>query len=313
MIFSLLPAVYFGWGLGSNDAANIFGPPVTSGLIKYKKAIILAAIFVLLGALLEGSKCFSVLGRITSLDFKTAFVATFSAAIVLHLMTTVGFPISASQAIIGAIIGIGLLKGNPINYGSLIKVILCWIVSPLGAAIIAIFLFNSLAYFYKRRVKNLSRFDSVIKISCVIAVCYGAYNLGANNVANIAGTFVASGILSPFLATLIGGISIGLGILTYSKRVMFTVGKKIAPLDPFSAFIAILAEALTLHIFTQIGVPVSSSHVIVGAITGIGLARGARMVNRLALFLILGSWIATLLLTALFSYGLGHLVLYIFP
>jgi PiT family inorganic phosphate transporter len=95
------------------------------------------------------------------------------------------------------------------------------------------------------------------------------------------------------MAALIGGFSIALGALTYSKKVMETVGKGIVPLDPFSALIAVLAEALTLHLFTQIGVPVSSSQAIVGAVVGVGLVGDVQTVSVKMLAKIGMGWIMT--------------------
>jgi len=83
------------------------------------------------------------------------------------------------------------------------------------------------------------------------------------------------------------------GVLTYSKKVMMTVGKGIAPLDPFSALIVVLATAFTLHVFTQIGVPVSSSQAIVGAVVGVGLVGDLRTVSSKMLAKIAVSWILT--------------------
>ena len=146
------------------------------------------------------------------------------------------------------------------------------------------------------------------KVSCCIICCYAAYNLGANNVANTTGPFVAAGILSPSLATFIGGMSISLGVLTYGKNVIFTVGKRIAPLDPFSGLVALLSTAVTLHLFTQLGVPISSSQAVVGAVAGVGVARGARTLNKTTLFLIFVSWILTVLLSLGLAYVIGFLL-----
>ena len=307
-MLGILPGVYLGWGLGGNGAANVFGPPVTSGLISYRRAVVLAAIFILLGAVLEGRNCFATVGGITALNLKSAFIATLAAAIIVNLMSWLGFPVSTSHAIIGSIVGIGLLNHVAISFHKLTLVIVCWFFTPLGAAIISYFLFIILSYFYRRKVKNIQLVDSVAKVSCCIICCYAAYNLGANNVANTTGPFVAAGILSPFLGTFIGGMSISLGVLTYGKNVIFTVGKRITPMDPFSGLVALLSTAVTLHLFTQLGVPVSSSQAVVGAVAGVGLARGARTLSKRTLFLIFVSWILTVLLSLGLAYVIGFLL-----
>ena len=113
---------------------------------------------------------------------------------------------------------------------------------------------------------------------------------------------MGAGILSAGMASLIGGLSIASGVLSYSKKVMMTVGKGIAPLDPLSGVVAVIAEALTLHIFTQIGVPVSSSQAIVGAVVGVGLVGDVRTVSRKMLVRIAVGWLLTPIAAGVLTY-----------
>ncbi|RKX97181.1 MAG: inorganic phosphate transporter, partial [Spirochaetes bacterium] len=122
---------------------------------------------------------------------------------------------------------------------------------------------------------------------------YGAYTLGANNVANSVGVFVKAGMVSSTTAAIIGGLSIGLGVLTFSKRVMMTVGKKITNLSDFAALIAVLGQDLTVHIFTWVGVPVSTSQAIVGAVMGVGFVRSSKSLNLKVLANIGLGWLST--------------------
>ena len=308
MNFELLPSLYLGWSLGSNHAANVFGPQVNSGIIRYRNAIILAAAFIIVGALLEGEKCFSTIGGISVLTSTTAIISTLAAALIVTLMSYLGLPISTTQAIVGSIIGISLLERNPINYAKLTKVLLCWILTPVGAVLIAFVLYNLLAVIWQKRTRNLINFNFMVRTLSILIGCYAAYGLGANNVANVTGTFVGANLISTFWATIIGAFSISAGVLTYSRNVMYTVGKKITPLDPFSALIVVLAEAITLHSFAQIGIPVSSSQAVVGAVVGVGLVKGMRMINRTTLVFILLGWVLTLLGSAIAAYMLGWMI-----
>ena len=97
-------------------------------------------------------------------------------------------------------------------------------------------------------------------------------------------------MLSPFMACLIGSLAIALGVVSYSKNVMMTVGKNLVKLDAYTAFIAILAEAATVHAYAMIGVPVSTSQAIVGAVLGIGLLKGVRTIDKGTLWRILFGW-----------------------
>jgi PiT family inorganic phosphate transporter len=154
------------------------------------------------------------------------------------------------------------------------------------------------------KIRSFITFALVMKLGVIVVGCYGAYTLGANNVANVTGAFVGAGLLGPSGGAIIGGAFIALGALTYSKGVMMSVGKKIFPLGSFSAFIAVLASALTLHFFTQLRVPVSNSQAIVGSIAGIGFLRGTKAIDKRMLFRIFTGWVATPLLAAGLSFTL---------
>jgi len=88
-------------------------------------------------------------------------------------------------------------------------------------------------------------------------------------------------------------LSIASGVLTYSRRVMETVGAKLVRLDLFSALKVILAQGLTVHFFTIIGVPVSTSQAVVGAVVGVGLVKGVNTVKCKTLFGIFTGWFPT--------------------
>jgi PiT family inorganic phosphate transporter len=291
-MFRLLSGAYLGWGLGANDAANIFGTGVASGVIRYRTAVILTALFVLIGALLEGSRGIETYGKLAAMDLNTAFIATLSAAITINVLTLFALPVSTSQAIVGSIIAVGVVSGG-ISSRIMIKVLLSWVLTPIGAAVISYGLYRVFGWSLEGRIKNVRVWSLVMKVGFYAAGIYGAYTLGANNVANSTGVFVKAGLLSPTMATLIGGLSTGLGVLTFSKRVMMTVGKRITEMSDLAALVAVLGQAVTVHIFTWVGVPVSTSQAIVGAVLGVGLVKSSRAVNIKVLGNIGFGWIST--------------------
>ena len=248
-MWKLIGALFLGWSLGSNDSANIFGTGVAANVLKYKTAVILISTFVIIGALLEGYKSMDTVGEMTQLSHMAAFIATISAGFCVAVFSYLSLPVSTSQAIMGAVLGIGMISGIP-DFSKLGKVFLAWALTPIGAMLLTAI--------------DIERRNLFTRIALIFAGCYGAYSLGANNVANVTGVYVGAGLLSPFYAALLGSLSIAAGVLTYSRNVMETVGKKIVDLDGFSAFIAEFSAAITVHLFTQVGIPVSSSQAIVG-------------------------------------------------
>jgi len=291
-MFSLLGGVFLGWSLGSNDASNVFGTAVSSRMLKFWTAAVFASVFVVTGAIISGQAGIETLKGLTSISLDQAVISSVAAAVTVTIMTVLGLPVSTSQAVVGAIMGIGILN-QQINLGVLGKVVACWVGTPVGAVIVSIPLYYVVAAIYNRLNMNLFRADSMLRFGLVAAGSYGAYALGANNVANVTAVFVGAGLITVFFATLIGGVSIALGIITYSKPVMETVGKKLVKLDPFSAFVVVLAEAITVHIYTIIGVPVSTSQAVIGAVIGVGIVKGVHTVSKKTLQNILLAWVLT--------------------
>jgi len=299
-MLSLLGGIFLGWSLGANDASNVFGSAVAARMVKFRTAAILASVFVLLGALLEGQAGIETLKGLTPLNLEQAVVSSVAAAVTVTIMTIFSLPVSTSQAVVGAILGIGLLNQN-INTPGLGKVVACWMGTPVGGMIISIMIYRVLAFFYNRLNINLFQADNLLRLSLIGAGSYGAYALGANNVANVTAVFVGAGELTLFLAVLLGGLSIDLGILTFSRRVMETVGRRLVRLDPFSALVVLLAEAITVHIYTIIGVPVSTSQAVIGAVLGVGIVKGIRTVEKRTLLNILFGWFLTPTIAALIA------------
>jgi len=294
---------FLGWSLGSNDAANVFGTGVATNLVRYRTAVILIAVFVILGAALEGPKCMATLGELSKLKPELAFISALAAGLTLFIMSMLSLPVSSSQAIVGALLAVGMVNGSA-NYSMLIKIVLCWVLTPISGTILGIGLYLLLRWILQPLLNSMRWRTPVLRTAVVIAGCYGAYSLGGNNVANVSGVYVSAGQLSASAASLFGGIAIALGVLTYSKNVMLTVGKGIFALDAYSAFVSVLALALSSHIFTQIGVPVSGTQAIVGAIVGIGLLKDMRGISRKMIAQISLAWIGTPLVAAIACYVL---------
>jgi inorganic phosphate transporter, PiT family len=308
-MFFLLGGVFLGWSLGANDASNVFGTAVSSKMIKFRTAAVLASAFVIIGAILSGQAGIETLKGLTSISLKQAVVSSVAAAITVTIMTFLGLPVSTSQSVVGSILGIGILN-NQLDMAGLGKVVVCWVGTPIGAAIVSVFLYYGLGRLYNRAQLTLFQSDALIRILMIISGSYGAYALGANNVANVTAVFVGAGLISVFYAALIGGLSIALGILTYSKPVMETVGKKLVRLDPFSALIVVLSLALTVHFYTLVGVPVSTSQAVIGGVLGIGLVKGVNTVSRLTLRNIFLAWLLTPVVACFFSITI-HFVIHL--
>ena len=289
----LTGGLYLGWALGANNASNVFGTAVASRIISFRNACILCAIAVVIGAILQGEAGIKTLSGLTEQNNATLLVVTISAAITTTLLTFMKLPISTSQAIVGAITGIGLAMDD-MRWGGLIKVVICWVATPIGAMLISIILYKLFDFVLRRVPMSMLTRDKLLWGGLIIVGVYGSYALGANNVANATGIFSGQleGVSDRWLAVL-GGLAIASGVLTYSKRVMMAVGKGVMRPDAFTAFVAVSSMAVTVHIFAMIGVPVSTSQGIIGAIIGIGLFRGVHVLKFRVLRNIAFGWMLT--------------------
>lgn len=292
-MFPLLGSVYLGWALGANNASNVFGTAVAARIITYRKATLLCGVSVLLGAILQGSEGIKTLSGLTEQNISTAVIVSVSAALTGTIMTYLRIPISVSQAVVGAIFGIGLVT-NCTEYPGLMKIIICWIGTPIGSMLITGMIYKLLGWFINHVPMSILTRDKILWSGLLIVGIYGSYALGSNNVTNAVGVFsgLIDGVNDRHLA-MIGGIAIAIGALTYSKRVIFAVGSGIIPMDAFTALAAVLGMAVTVHIFAIIGAPVSTSQGIVGSIVGVGILRGTNAIKLRVLGNITLGWLLT--------------------
>ena len=303
-MYHLLGGIFLGWSLGANDAANVFGTAVTSRMVSFFTAAILCSGFVVLGSVLEGQAGMATIGALAQQNLYSATVTSVGAAVSITMMTLMRIPSSTSQAVVGSIIGVGLISGADLQLLGLIKVAICWVGTPIGALLIAWLLYRSLGYLFNSLSPNIYTHDELMRAGLVLSGAYGAYALGANNVANVTGVYVGAGLLTTFWGMLVGGLSIAVGVITYSKPVMATVGKAIVRLDAFSALVVVLSEAIVVHVYAWVGVPVSTSQAVVGAVIGVGLIKQASAVKGSTIYRIVMGWMITPLIAGLVAAGI---------
>ena len=289
----LTGGLYIGWGIGANDASNVFGTAVESGIIRYRNAAMLCAAAVIVGAVLQGQEGIETLSSLTEHNSRTLLIVSLSAAFTVTIMTFLGLPISTSQAMVGAIAGIGLATDN-MQWNGLVKCGICWAATPVGAMVISVVVYIILRTAIRHIPMSILTRDKLLWGGLIVVGVYGSYALGANNVANATGIFAGhvEGIDDQQLA-LIGGLAIAAGVLTGSRIVMKTVGKGIMKMDAFTALVAVCSMSLTVHIFAMVGVPVSTSQGIIGAIIGLGLIKGVHSIHFKAIKPIMCGWILT--------------------
>jgi PiT family inorganic phosphate transporter len=191
ILFFLTSGLFLGWSLGANDASNVFGSAVGSKMVSFRKAAIIASIFVILGAVIQGAGASHTLGKLGGVNaIGGSFTLALAAAITIYVMTKFSLPVSTTQAIVGAIIGWNLFTGNITDASTLSKIVATWISGPIIGAVFAILLYILIIRFKRAAKIHLVRFESYIKTGLIVVGAFGAYSLGANNIANVMGVFV---------------------------------------------------------------------------------------------------------------------------
>ncbi|MEA3544659.1 MAG: inorganic phosphate transporter, partial [Thermodesulfobacteriota bacterium] len=204
-----------------------------------------------------------------------------------------------------------------------------WVACPILSGIIAVISYKIVSYFILKWKIHMFKLDEMTRYGLILMGAFGAFALGANNIANVVGVFLP---VSPFTEIklfgglsfnpaqqlfFLGSVAISVGVVTYSKRVMDTVGNGIFKLSPVMALVAVWAHSVVLFLFASqhleqlllsIGlptiplVPVSSSQAIVGAVVGMGLLKGGHNIRWRTVGGIAGSWITTPVFACLISF-----------
>ena len=321
VLIFLSSGLFLGWSLGANDAANVFGTAVGSRMVRFTTAAIICGVFVVLGAFVSGTGAAQTLGKLGAVNaIGGSFMAALAAGLTVYWMTKLGLPVSTSQAFIGSIIGWNLFSDSYTDISSLLKILSTWIICPLLSAVIAAILFTLSKFFVRKMGVGLIRFDGYTRVALILAGAFGAYSLGANNIANVMGVFVpvapfpdmqfgqGFSISSAQQLFLVGGLAIAVGVFTYSKRVMMTVGSELMRLTPLAAWVAVMSHSIVLFLFASERleqllanmslptiplVPVSSSQAVVGAVIGIGMLQGGREIQWPRVYSIVKGWVIT--------------------
>jgi len=257
------------------------------------------------------------------------------AAVTVFLMSYLKFPVSANQSITGAIVGWGLFYADysdpevsSLAWPLIGKFASTWLLNPLGAAIISFILVWLVIKFIEEKLEKLKYYNTIVKVGYLCAGAFASYSIGMNSSANVTALYydpafketgIAANLLTDItiggmtfsgaqVAATIGGIAIAIGVLTYSKRVMMTVGESIAELTPLEGFVVIIAMALTIVLMGNLmHIPVSTSQAVVGAVVGAGLNKGVKNVNFRVFKNIAIAWVSSPTLAGLLAYACAWL------
>jgi PiT family inorganic phosphate transporter len=325
VVMLVVLALLFDFMNGFHDAANSIATVVSTGVLKPQQAVAFAAFFNVLAIFVFHLKVAATIGKgIVEpgiVDQHVIFGALIG-AIAWNVVTWwYGIPSSSSHALIGGIVGATVAKAGfaPLVASGLLKTVLFIFVSPvLGFLLGALSMVGVSWLFSKSRP---SRVDSLFRRLQLVSA--GLYSLGhgGNDAQKTIGIIwlllIASGISSasdampPSWVIWSCYIAIGLGTMFGGWRIVKTMGQRITKLKPVGGFCAETGGAITLFLASALGVPVSTTHTITGAIFGVGSVRNASAVRWGLAGNIVTAWVVTIPATALIAavfYGVSLLL-----
>lgn len=315
VILLVTMALVFDFMNGFHDAANSIATVVSTGVLKPTQAVVFAAFFNVIAIFVFHLSVAATVGKGIILPEVVDTHVVFGAlvgAIVWNLITWYyGIPSSSSHALIGGIVGAGLAKAGPsvLVLGGILKTVAFIVISPLLGFLFGSLMMVVVAWLFRRT--SPGKVDKWFRSLQLLSA--GAYSLGhgGNDAQKTIGIIwlllIATGYLSgtegtpPTWVIVSCYAAICLGTMFGGWRIVKTMGQKITKLKPVGGFCAETGGAMTLFFATFLGVPVSTTHTITGAIVGVGSTQRASAVRWGVAGGIVWAWILTIPASALVS------------
>jgi len=316
VIAIILVALIFDFLNGFHDAANSIATIVSTRVLKPYWAVLWAAFFNFIAFLFFKLNVANTIGtgliNPSTIDAYVIF-SSLIGAIVWNLLTWFyGLPSSSSHALIGGLLGSALTKTHfaihTIHLDMLSKVLISIVLSPLlgmAAGLFLMFIISRLCFHSPRqRIERLFRKLQLVS-SALISLGHGG-NDAQKTMGIIAITLFSAGFLGdtfyvPLWVVIVCNLTIALGTFFGGWRIIKTMGMKITKLQPNSGFCAETASALTLFLATHMGIPVSTTHTVTGAIMGVGSLYRASAVRWGVAKNVVWAWIITIPASAFIS------------
>jgi PiT family inorganic phosphate transporter len=322
--FIIALALVFDFTNGMHDAANSIATIVSTRVLKPHQAVIWAAFFNFVAFLIFGTTVANTIGKgmidVNSVT-PTVVLAGVCGAILWNLTTWyLGLPSSSSHALIGGYAGAAIVNGGfgVIITAGWVKTLIFIALAPLiGIFLGFVFKVAASRILYKRPLASINKWSRIAQFFSAAAYSLGhGGNDAQKTMGIITSLLFAGGLLSqfkvPLWVVLSAHAAIALGTISGGWRIVKTMGQKITKLTPIDGFCAETASAISIFTATHLGVPVSTTHVITGAVSGVGAARRIRAVRWGVTINIVWAWILTIPASALIASFVYYMVGLIF-
>ncbi len=315
VIFIIILGLLFDYTNGFHDAANVVSTVIATRVLAPLTAIILAALLNMLGA----TQISGVAKTVTTglVELQTATQATVLAALIgaifwNFLTWYFGMPSSSSYALVGGLIGASWVREGmqSILWTNLCyKVIIPMIISPIAGFLLGFLVLRGLLFLLRfPLLRNKEGIFAHLQVAsaCLVALAHGLNDAQKSMGIITLGLFTAGLITTthiPFWVIAACALVMGIGTASGGFRIIRTVGFEITKLKPLHGFAAETSASCVILTASFLGMPISSTHMIVGSVTGVGVAQGRSKVRWFTGYKMITAWILTLPGSALVAAG----------
>jgi PiT family inorganic phosphate transporter len=307
IIFLIALALIFDFLNGFNDSANSIATIVSTRVLTPQRAVLWAAFFNFIAFLFLGLHVANTIGKgviMPSVIDPHVILATLVGACLWDIAAWyVGLPTSSSHALIGGLVGSALMKAGPTSlvYSGVLKIIAFIFISPVVGLVLGLGIGVLVHRSFRRSTPN--RVDNIFRKGQLVSAALFSLGHGGNDAQKtmgiIAGLLFSAGLLGkefyiPFWVVISCQAAIALGTMFGGWRIVKTMGQRIAKLRPVDGFCAESGAAVALFITTAMGIPVSTTHTVTGAIMGVGSLRRLSAVRWGVAGRIVWAWILTI-------------------
>jgi PiT family inorganic phosphate transporter len=299
VILIVVLGLIFDYTNGFHDAANVVSTVIATRVLAPAVAIIMAAAFNILGATQISGVAQTITTGLVDAKIASQFLvlAAVIGGIFWNLVTWYfGIPSSSSYALVGGLVGAALVQGGPsivLWEGVVVKVVIPMVLSPIAGFSLAFILMKLLLKMRDRKIFRHLQIGSAAFVALSHGLNDAQKSMGLITLGLFAGGLIVTPHI-PFWVIISCAVVIGLGTAFGGFRIIRTMGFGITDLKPMQGFAAETSASCVILIASFLGMPVSSTHMIAGSITGVGSAKGTDHVKWTTARKLVLAWILTL-------------------
>lgn len=304
IVLIIILGLLFDYTNGFHDSANVVSTVIATGAMRPFAAIGLASLLNAIGATQTSKVAETITSGliVTSASTQVLILAALIGAIIWNIFTArLGLPSSSSYALVGGLLGVAVMfkgTGSVLWHGVLYKVVIPMVLSPFIGFGIA-YLLMKLLYKFTHHTKRNSAFFKHVQIfsAGLVALAHG-FNDAQKSMAMITLGLFSAGLLSaphiPLWVILSCAVVMGLGTAWGGYRIIHTVGFRLTKIEPMQGFAAETSASIVILSAGFLGMPISSTQMIVGSVTGVGTAKRLKAVEWLVANKLIITWIVTM-------------------